>query len=190
MLEPVMFLTAFTLLIALTVLVLFQVPGGFIPQQDQGYIIVAVELPKGASLDRTDKVIKQATELIKATPGAFQVVAFAGFSGATFSNASNAGAIFVTLKPFDQRGSQEMSSKLVIDVSAALSQIQEAQFFVLEPPPVRGVGNAGGFKMMLQDRSGRGLRALDAATIEFVAAAVVQPEWDQTSKRYFTSTSA
>ena len=186
--EPVMFLTAFTLLIALTVLVLFQVPGGFIPQQDQGYIIVAVELPKGASLDRTDKVIKQATELIKATPGAFQVVAFAGFSGATFSNASNAGAIFVTLKPFDQRGSQEMSSKLVIDVSAALSQIQEAQFFVLEPPPVRGVGNAGGFKMMLQDRSGRGLRALDAATIEFVAAAVVQPEVERVFSTFSTGT--
>lgn len=169
--RPALFLIGFLLLIGLTVLVFNRVPDGFIPQQDQGYIIVAVELPKGASLDRTDKVVKDAIEIIQATPGAFQVVAFAGFSGATFSNASNAGAIFVTLKPFDQRDQQDTSAQLVKDVSAALRQIQDAQFFVLEPPPVRGLGNAGGFKMMVQDRSGRGLRALDAATQEFTGFA-------------------
>lgn len=168
--RPALSLIVYAVLIVLAVMVFQRVPGGFIPQQDQGYIIVAAELPKGSSLERTDRVIQRATKIIENIPSAYQVVAFSGFSGATFSNASNAGAIFVTLKPFDQRAKGETSAALVRQVYGALTQIQEAQLFVLEPPPISGLGTSGGFKMMVQDRSGRGLRALEAATWELVGA--------------------
>ncbi len=174
--KPVFSLGVFVLLLAGTFFLFKIVPGGFIPQQDQGYIIVAVELPKGASLKRTDQVIREATEIIKDVEGSYNVVAFAGFSGATFSNAPNAGAIFVTLKPFNDRKSGDTSTALVQKVSQALQPIQEASFFVLEPPPVRGLGNSGGFKLMVQDRSGRGLRALEASTWQVGGAANQHPD--------------
>lgn len=169
--RPALWLSLFVVLIGLTVVMFQKVPGGFIPEQDQGYVIVAVELPKGASLKRTDDVILRATEIIRNTPGAYRVVAFAGFSGATFSNASNAGAIFVTLKPFAERGPGESSAALVDNLQAALARIQEAMIFVINPPSVRGLGNGGGFKMMVQDRGGRGLRVLEQATWQLAGAA-------------------
>ncbi len=184
---PNVFLVVFVLLLGLTFIVFQRVPGGFIPQQDQGYIIVAVELPKGASLERTDDVILRATKIIEEVPGAFQVVGFAGFSGATFTNASNAGAIFVTLKPFDER-TGESSSNLVQSVWGALGQIQEAQLFVLEPPPVRGLGNAGGFKMMLQDRTGRGMQTLEATTWQLVGAANQERNLERVFSTFVTNT--
>ena len=186
--RPFFSLLIYAVLIACTFIIMQRVPGGFIPQQDQGYIIVAAELPKGSSLERTDQVIQRATNIIKEIPGAYQVVAFSGFSGATFSNASNAGAIFVTLKPFAERTKGESSSALVQQVYGALSQVQEAQLFVLEPPPVSGLGNAGGFKMMVQDRSGRGLRALEAATWELVGASYQDPSVERVFSTFSTNT--
>jgi HAE1 family hydrophobic/amphiphilic exporter-1 len=80
-----------------------KVPTGFIPEMDQGYAIVVVQLPDGAALDRTDDIIKQATEIALETPGVTNAVAFAGFSGATFTNASNQGVIFTTVESFESR---------------------------------------------------------------------------------------
>lgn len=186
--RPALSLIVYAVLILLAVIVIQRVPGGFIPQQDQGYIIVAAELPKGSSLERTDKVIQSATKIIQNIPSAYNVVAFSGFSGATFSNASNAGAIFVTLKPFEDRSKGETSSALVQRVFGALSQIQEAQLFVLEPPPVPGLGTGGGFKMMTQDRSGRGLRALEAATWQLVGASNQEPNVERVFSTFSTDT--
>ena len=146
------------------------VPQGFIPQQDQGYVIVIIELPKGASLARTDAVVRRASDIVLRTPGADRSIAFAGFSAATFANASNAGAIFVGLEPFAERAAGDTAAAIVQRLWASLAEIQDAQILVVEPPPVRGIGNAGGFKMMLQDRAGRGLKALEQSTFEVIAA--------------------
>jgi len=169
--HPGIALGVFALLIAATVVLIRVVPGGFIPQQDQGYLVVAIDLPKGASLERTDAVIREATRIAEATKGVRNVIAFAGFSGATFANASNGGLMFIGLTPFEERGDVLPSSAVLGQLMGALSRIGEAQIFVIQPPAVRGVGTGGGFKMMVQDRSGQGLKALEAATWELAGAA-------------------
>ncbi|MFZ0692699.1 MAG: efflux RND transporter permease subunit, partial [Alphaproteobacteria bacterium] len=147
-------------------------PTGFIPQLDQGYLITVIQLPPGASLARTDAVVRQATQIILDTPGVLHAVPFAGFDAATFTNASNAGAIFSPLQPFAERSAKGLSAgHIVADLQQRLGAIQSAFIIVIPPPPVRGIGSAGGFKMMIQDKQGRGLGALEAATQDIVGAA-------------------
>ncbi len=148
-------LVVFAGLLAGTVQLVNTVPRGFIPTLDQGYGIVVVRLPGGASLSRTDAVVQTASEIIRATPGVTNAVAFAGFSGATFTNASNAAAIFVLFEPFAERTAKGMPAGAIIgDLFGRLQSIQEAFIIAIPPPPVRGIGNAGGFKMQLQERLG------------------------------------
>jgi NodT family efflux transporter outer membrane factor (OMF) lipoprotein len=152
------------------------VPTGFIPAQDKGYLIVDVQLPAGASLERTDAVVRRASDIILEVPGIANAVAFAGFSGATFSNTSNAGAIFTPLTPFDERkGHGPSATEISQNLRQRLSGVQEARFAVFPPPPVQGLGTAGGFKLAVQDRSGAGLTALQAATEALVGAGNQQP---------------
>ncbi len=151
-------------------------PTGFIPQQDQGYLITVLQLPPGSSLARTDAVVRQAIKIVLETPGIVHAVSFAGFDGATFTNAPNSGAIFDTLAPFEDRvGKGQTAASVLADLRRRLSVIQDAFIIVIPPPPVRGIGTAGGFKMMIQDKRGRGLEALDAATQDLVAAANQTP---------------
>jgi len=145
-------------------------PTGFIPNQDQGYLITVIQLPPGASLARTDAVVRKAAKIIRETEGVAHAVPFAGFDGATFTNAPNAGAIFDPLLPFQERVAKGLSAaRIAADLRQRLGAIQEAFIITIPPPPVRGIGNAGGFKMMVQDKRGRGLPALDAATQDLVA---------------------
>jgi len=148
-----------------------EIPTGFIPAQDKGYLIVAVQLPDGASLERTDAVMRRASEIILDTPGVEFAVAFAGFSGATRANASNAGAIFVGPKPFGERPEGLTSDSLLQELTGRLASITDADVFVIAPPPVQGLGTAGGFKLLVEDRAERGPQALQAATEAFVQAA-------------------
>lgn len=173
---PLFIILLFSLLIAATWKIHELVPGGFIPQQDQGYLIVLVELPKGASLDRTDEVVQKATDIANSNDGIENVVAIAGLSAATFTTASNAAAMFVLLKPHDQRGPDQGAGAIAGQLTAALNTIQEAGFFVIDPPPVRGMGRGGGFKMIVQDRSGRGLSELEAVTWQLAGAANQNPK--------------
>ena len=146
-------LAAFGGLLYATVFALQHIPQGFIPTLDQGYAIVVVQLPDGASLSRTDAVIKKASEIINDTPGVTAAVAFAGFSGATFTNASNAGVIFARFDSFEHRIADKQPAGAIIgSLFGSLQQIQEAFIIAIPPPPIRGVGNAGGFKIQLQDR--------------------------------------
>jgi len=164
-------LVAYAGLIALTGWQFERAPTGFIPQQDLGYLITVIQLPPGASLERTDAVVRQATKVILETPGVFHAVPFAGLDGATFTNAPNAGAIFAGLAPFAEREAKGLSADRVLaDLRQRLGTIREAFIIVIPPPPVRGIGNAGGFKLMVQDKRGRGLEALEAATQDLVAA--------------------
>jgi HAE1 family hydrophobic/amphiphilic exporter-1 len=163
-------------LIGLTVWEFDHAPTGFIPQQDQGYLITVVQLPPGSSLARTDEVVRRAAKIILETDGVSHAVPFAGFDGATFTNAPNAAAIFSPMKPFAERAAQGLSADHILaDLTARLGSIQDAFIITIPPPPVRGIGNSGGFKMMVQDQRGRGLPALEEATQDLLAAASQTP---------------
>jgi NodT family efflux transporter outer membrane factor (OMF) lipoprotein len=163
-------------LLSLTYLGFTTVPTGFIPAQDKGYLIIDVQLPPGASLARTDAVVRRVSALIQDVPGVDHAVGIAGFSGATRANSSNAGAVFATLKPFSERREHGPSAgEIIRNLRRRLSGLQEARISVFPPPPVQGLGTAGGFKLEVQDRSGAGLRALQSATEALVAAANQQP---------------
>ncbi|MGH6921728.1 MAG: efflux RND transporter permease subunit, partial [Geminicoccaceae bacterium] len=173
---PLIVLVVYAGLIGLTGYQFSRAPTGFIPEQDQGYLITVLQLPPGASLGRTDAVVREATRIVLDTPGVEHAVPFAGFDGATFTNAPNAGAIFSGLAPFEERAASGLDVPTILqDLNARLSQIQEAFIITIMPPPVRGIGTGGGFKMMVEDQRGRGAAALDAVTQELVAAANQQP---------------
>ncbi|WP_420334359.1 efflux RND transporter permease subunit [Roseibium sp.] len=147
-------------------------PTGFIPDQDQGYLITVVQLPAGASLTRTDAVIREASDLLRGMDGFSHTVAFAGLDGATFTNAPNAGAIFVVTDPFEERLPKGLTNDVLIGRAfAELSSITDAILFVIAPPPIQGIGNAGGWTLYLQDERGRGLRALETVTLDVVQTA-------------------
>ncbi len=143
-----------------------KVPGGFIPTQDQGYLIAFAQLPDGASLQRSDEVRKEMSEIARKIPGVAHTVEFTGFSGLDGTNRNNTVTTFLPLAPFEERVKDPKLSGT--GITAALrpkfAQIQDARVLVFPPPPVRGIGNAGGFKMQVQDRRGAGLPALQAAT--------------------------
>jgi HAE1 family hydrophobic/amphiphilic exporter-1 len=163
-------------LIGLTYRQLATTPQGFIPQQDQGYFITVVQLPPGASLARTDAVVRKAIDIILSEPGVAHTAGFAGFNGATFANASNSGAIFFTTKPSEERRKLGLSSEQILHaVQQKLFAISDAFVFVIPPPPVRGIGTGGGFKLYVEDRSGRGPAELERVTRELVAAANQTP---------------
>jgi HAE1 family hydrophobic/amphiphilic exporter-1 len=164
-------------LLALTGWQFGRAPTGFIPQQDQGYLITVFQLPPGASLARTDEVIRRAAKEIMQVPGVESLAAFAGFEGATFTNASNAGAIFVVEKSFEERAKTGMTQERIqAELTRRLGAFQEAFVIVIRPPSVRGIGTAGGFKMMVQDQRGRGPEALAAAVQNLIQAASRSPD--------------
>ena len=153
-------------------------PTGFIPEQDQGYLITVLQLPPGASLQRTEHVVKQATDIILKTPGIEHVAPFAGLDATTFTVASNAGTIFSGLPSLYNHNIPGITANSVLaDLRRRLSVIQDAYVLTIPPPPVQGIGNAGGFKMMLEDRAGLGTQALVKAANSLVAAANRDPSF-------------
>jgi len=152
-------------------------PVGFIPQLDRGYLIIVTQLPPAASLARTDEVNRRAVEIALATPGIAHAVNIVGFSGATFTNAPNAGAIFVTLDPFEKRALDPNQSATAIQgqLFGRMAAIQDALIFVAAPPAVNGIGNAGGFRMMIEDRAGAGYAALQGAAYAMMGRAAQTP---------------
>ncbi|MCO4053148.1 MAG: multidrug efflux RND transporter permease subunit [Bosea sp.] len=172
----VVFLAIYAGLIAATFWLVGRVPTGFVPASDQGYAIVAAQLPDGASLERTDQVVKRAVEIIRETPGVAHTVAISGFSGATFTAASNAAAIFVPLAPFDERIKSGRSAEAVVaDLQRRLFAIQDGFVIVLKPPTVQGLGQGGGFRMQVQDRGSIGLEELERRTQALLARANQTP---------------
>ncbi len=167
-------------LIALTGWGFNLVPKGFIPPTDQGYGIVVLQLPDGASLERTDELVREVSQRAMDVDGIANVVAFAGFNGATFANSPNSAAIFTPFDPFDERTDPYLSGDAIIGrLQASLADIREAFVIVIPPPPVRGIGNGGGWKMMVQDRAGLGYAALQDATTQLMMAANQEPGLQQ-----------
>jgi hydrophobe/amphiphile efflux-1 (HAE1) family protein len=164
-------------LLALTAWRLIDTPSGFIPEQDQGYLIGVIQLPAGSSLDRTQAIMTQASDIMKSTEGVDGTVAFAGLDGSSFSFGSNAATIFVRLDDFKYRTSRETAAVALAGAITGASQgIQGANIFVIAPPAVQGLGNGNGFKMMIQDRQSAGYGALEGATFAMMGAAAQTPD--------------
>ncbi|BCH61137.1 multidrug efflux RND transporter permease subunit [Agrobacterium vitis] len=152
------------------------VPGGFVPAQDKQYLIGFAQLPDAASLDRTEDVIKRMSDIALAQPGVAHAIAFPGLSINGFTNSSNAGIVFVTLKDFDERKTPDLSGgAIAMQLNQKFSSIQDAFIAMFPPPPVQGLGTTGGFKLQLEDRAGLGYQALDEATKAFLAKAYQTP---------------
>jgi HAE1 family hydrophobic/amphiphilic exporter-1 len=165
-------LTIFCGLLAATYYIVTIVPRGFIPAGDRGYAIVAVQLPDGASLQRTDATVLKASRIIESIPGVSHAVSFAGFNGTTFTNAANAGLIFATFDSFDERIEKgQTADGIIASIYSKLQAVQEAFIIAIPPPPVRGIGNGGGFKMQLLDRSTSDMRPILEAARQIVGEA-------------------
>ncbi len=165
-------------------------PIGFIPQVDRGFLIIAAQLPPGAALARTDRVMLRIADIALNTPGVAHGVNIVGFSGATFTQAPNAGAFFAVLDPWDERGRDPAKSAAAIqgELLKRLAVIQEGFVVVVQPPAVQGIGNAGGFRMMVEDRAGRGPQALQAAVFAMMGRAAQTPGLSQVFSLFETST--
>jgi HAE1 family hydrophobic/amphiphilic exporter-1 len=173
----VVVLVVYVGLLGLTSWQFSRAPSGFIPQQDQGYLITVIQLPPGSSLERTDEVVRRAAKEILQVPGIESLAAFAGFDGATFTNASNTGAIFAVEKSFAERAKSGVTlDQIRGEMMNRLGAIQDAFIIVIQPPPVRGIGTAGGFKMMIQDQRGRGPEQLSAAVQAMLQSAAQNRE--------------
>src|SRR5262249_12260032 len=145
----------------------------FIPSQDKGYLLVNVQLPDAASLDRTRAVVERLDEMVRKMPGVIHTLGVAGQSSLLAMNGSNLGSMYVVLDHFENRHSADLyADRIAAKIrKVAYDNIQEAEIGVFGAPPVDGLGTAGGFKIMVEDRGGGGVQALAEQTDNFVARA-------------------
>jgi multidrug efflux pump len=163
-------------LIGLTVYQFIQAPTGFIPQQDQGYLINIIQLPPGASLARTDELTRRVTKIVLKTPGIAHAVPIVGLDGTTFTTSPNSAVIFTPLDDFKERAEKGLSAQAIIaSLNKQFAQIQDALLISVSPPPVRGIGTTGGFKMEVQDTHGGEPAQLEAVAQTVVGAANQTP---------------
>jgi len=157
---------------------LFQaVPGGFVPMQDKQYLIGFAQLPDAATLDRTEQVIRTMGDIALADPDVEHAVSFPGLSINGFTNSTNSGIVFVTLKPFDERTRPDQSAGAIAGrLNGRYAGLQDAFVVMFPPPPVQGLGTTGGFKLQVEDRASYGYEALDGALKAFLGRAAQTPE--------------
>ncbi|MBC3387306.1 efflux RND transporter permease subunit [Pseudomonas sp. SWRI179] len=152
-------------------------PTGFVPGQDKQYLVAFAQLPDAASLDRTEDVIKRMSDLALKQPGVESAVAFPGLSINGFTNSPNAGIVFVTLKPFDERKDPSMSAGAIAGaLNGKYSEIQEAYMAIFPPPPVQGLGTIGGFRLQIEDRGNLGYDELYKETMNIITKSRSVPE--------------
>lgn len=153
------------------------VPSGFVPAQDKYYLVGIAQLPTGASLDRTEAVVKKMSEIALAEPGVESVVAFPGLSVNGMVNIPNAAVMFTMLKPFDERKDPSLSAFAIAGrLMGKFSQIPDGFAGIFPPPPVPGLGTTGGFKIQIEDRPGLGFEALAETQGAIMAKAMQAPE--------------
>jgi hydrophobe/amphiphile efflux-1 (HAE1) family protein len=185
----VVVLALFGLLLVPTYDRLANTPTGLIPQLDRTYFITVFQLPPGSTLNRTDAIVREATDTLLSRPGVKNAVAFVGFDGATFTNAPNTGVVFVTLDSFEKRLEDGLAKDAILgDLRQQMAAIRDAFVFVLEPPSVPGIGTGGGLKGYVQDRSGRGLAALEQAAWAVAGSAGGTPGINQAFTLFNTRT--
>ena len=165
------------------------VPGGFIPDEDKGYLFVAVQLPEGASLQRTDEVLKQVEEIVTKTHGVRSALGIAGLNILNSLNFPNTAMMFVGLEPWEERKSPELqASALAHEWTKKFAAIPGARAFAFGPPPLPGYGNVSGFTMQLQDRSGGSIEQLADYVRQLQAEAAKRPELARVSTTFNPST--
>ena len=159
-------------LIGLTWVGFQHVPAGFVPPQDKGYLISFVQLPDGASVQRTKAVADHMAQIMRDTPGVGHVIEIVGLSFVTLGTQSNTSSFFITLEPFSKRAKQGLTGdKITAELRKKFASIQDGFIGVFGPPPVDGLGTVGGFKLQIQDRNNAGFPALQAATYQLMGAA-------------------
>ena len=152
-----------------------QLPTGFVPQEDQGYMMVAVQLPDAASLERTEEVLGRIRGAIESIPGIDQVTTVAGYSLLDSSASTNSATCWVTFLPWDERAEPQMSPRAIVgEIMARVAPIHDALVIPILPPPIMGLGSGSGFELQLQDRGQAGLTALQETAAELVGAAAGQ----------------
>ena len=159
-------------LLALTWVGFHKVPTGFVPTQDKGYLIAYLQLPDGASVQRTKAAADRMTEIIRETPGVNHVIEIVGLSLVTLGGQANTASLFITLKPFEERVQEGLTAnKIIGQMRGRLRQVQDGFIGVFQSPAVDGLGLVGGFKLQVQDRNNLGFPALQAAARGLMAAA-------------------
>ncbi|WP_373413426.1 efflux RND transporter permease subunit [Ensifer aridi] len=167
----------YVVLLGVTFALFRAVPGGFVPAQDKQYLIGFAQLPDAATLDRSEDVIRRMSEIALKHPGVEHAIAFPGLSINGFTNSSNSGIVFVSLKPFEERKTPELSGgAIAMQLNQEFGAIQDAFIAMFPPPPVQGLGTTGGFKLQIEDRNGLGYRTLDDAAKAFLEKAMATPE--------------
>ena len=167
----------YLLLLGSTYFVFKRVPPGFVPTQDKMYLVSFAQLPDGATLDRTEAVIRQMSDIALKQPGVESAVAFPGLSINGFINSSSAGIVFVTLKPFEQRTTPDLSGGAIAHaLQMKYFGVKDAFIVIVPPPPVQGLGTVAGFKLDVEDRTDLGYEALDAAMKKVMGKAMKAPE--------------
>ena len=179
----------YLLLLGFTYIAFGHVPPGFVPTQDKQYLVSFAQLPDGATLDRTESVIREMSDIALKEPGVESAVAFPGLSINGFINSPSAGIVFVTLKPFEDRKTKDLSG---FAISQKLQQkfggVKDAFIAIFPPPPVQGLGTIGGFKLQVEDRTDQGYEALNEAMKAVQGKAMQTPELFRVFSSYNIST--
>ncbi len=173
--RPVLMMIAFGIMITASLIVFLHRPTGFLPTEDQGYAVLLYRLPEGASQPRSEEVADKINAILRKTPGVGFWVTIGGLSVLDGANVSNISTTFVVYKDWKERGSALNQDKIISSINGELASIQEAQAFVVIPPPIRGLGQTGGFQMMVEDRRNLGLAELQKATYELIQKGNSQP---------------
>src|SRR5690606_15283923 len=169
-------LTLYAGLLMLTAWRVVDTPRGFIPEQDQNNVALTVTMPPGTSLARTDAVIQQMIPIVLDTPGVSSASVYAGMDGINFSPATNSGQLWAIFEPFAERLPRGLTAPVIAaDLRKRLSGITAAEIRVVNPASVRGMGNTGGFRLMVEDRGGLGYRALEDAVQQLAEVATADP---------------
>lgn len=178
----------YVVLLVLTYIGFRQVPPGFVPGQDKQYLVSFAQLPDAATLDRTEKVIREMTDIALKEPGVENAVAFPGLSINGFMSSSSAGIVFVTLKPFEERRTKALSGQSIANnLQMKYMDIKEAFIAIFPPPAVNGMGSIGGFKLQIEDRTGQGYDALSSVVQSVTAKAYQTPQLAGIFSSYKTS---
>jgi hydrophobe/amphiphile efflux-1 (HAE1) family protein len=173
----VIMLVIYAGLLVLTGWRLAATPRGFIPTQDQGNVIVAATLPPGASLSRTDAVMHDIAARLLATPGVKAASVYAGVDPTTNTTVTSGGQIYLIFDPFSERlhKAGEDTPHLIAELRRRVASITDADIKIIPPPPVRGIGTLGGFRMIIEDQGGHGPQALEAVTNQLAQVATHDP---------------
>ncbi|WP_419570330.1 efflux RND transporter permease subunit [Rheinheimera sp.] len=164
-------------LVGLTAVQFQQTPTGYVPGQDKQYLVAFAQLPDASSLDRTEAVIKEMSQIALDHPGVANSIAFPGLSINGFTNSPSAGIVFVGLDSFESRNSPELSGNAIaMQLNQKFAGIQDAFIAIFPPPPVMGLGTIGGFRLQIQDRANLGYEALFGVTMQVMQKAWATPE--------------